>query len=103
MSQWIEQLDKNMHLYDIEVVWMNLCNYSDIFGRPKQGAHSYRFLGVAIVDVVGTIIGGIAIGKALNISVLTTVIILFIIGIVLHYTFCVDTTINTILFGKWRT
>jgi len=34
---------------------MDLCKYKDIFGKPNTGAHKYRFLGVAIIDVILTI------------------------------------------------
>ena len=33
-----------------------LCKYKDALGKPNQGIHQYRFLGVAIVDVIMTII-----------------------------------------------
>ena len=40
-----------------------LHKYKDIFGKPKQGAHQYRFLGTAVVDYILTIIGAILIGN----------------------------------------
>jgi hypothetical protein len=30
--------------------------YKDIIGKPGEGAHSYRFLGFAVVDTVTVII-----------------------------------------------
>ena len=33
-----------------------LAKYKDIFGKPNEGAHSSRFLGIAIVDAGATII-----------------------------------------------
>ena len=33
-----------------------LCKYKDILGKPKEGLHKYRFFGVAVVDVILTII-----------------------------------------------
>ena len=32
------------------------CEYSDIFGNPNEGVHSYRLFNVAIVDVGLTIL-----------------------------------------------
>ena len=32
---------------------MSLCQYKDIFGKPGEGAHSYRVANVAVVDVGG--------------------------------------------------
>ena len=42
---------------------MSLCKYKDIFGKPNEGPHSYRFLNIAIVDTVLTIILGYFISK----------------------------------------
>jgi hypothetical protein len=35
---------------------MNLCKYKNSLGIPNEGVHSYRLFGVAIVDVIMTII-----------------------------------------------
>lgn len=82
--------------------------YSDIFGKPNEGVHSKRLLDIAIVDM------GATLGIAAIISAITSYylkenffkvfIILFIIflllGIIFHRLFCVDTTINKLIFGK---
>jgi len=36
---------------------MDLCKYKNALGIPKKGIHSYRFMGVAIADVIMTILG----------------------------------------------
>lgn len=80
----------------------NFCpfkQFSEIFGRPNEGIHSYRFLNLAIVDVIGTIIIAIMIAKIFNLNIWFTIIIAFIIGIILHRLFCVNTTINKLIFG----
>lgn len=79
---------------------MNLCQYSDIFGKPREGAHSYRIGDFAIVDIILTIIAGIIAAKLFKQDILPTVGVLFIIAIVAHWGFCVDTKLNTILFPK---
>ncbi len=78
---------------------MNLCKYKNIFGEPKTGIHSYRFLNIAIVDFIFTIFGGFIISKIFNISFFYTIIFLFLLGIILHRLFCVNTTIDKILFN----
>jgi hypothetical protein len=30
---------------------MDICSYKNIFGRPREGVHSIRFMDVAVVDV----------------------------------------------------
>lgn len=74
------------------------CKYKDALGIPKQGIHSYRFLGVAIMDVIMTIIGAFIISYAYKISFLKTALFLFALGIILHRIFCVRTTIDKLLF-----
>lgn len=77
---------------------MNLCKYKDLFGIPKTGVHSYRFLNLAIADVIMTIIGAGLISYLFKISFVFTTISLFILGIILHRLFCVRTTIDKLLF-----
>jgi len=74
-------------------------NYSDIFGKPNEGAHSYRFFNLAIVDVILTIIGSFIIAKLFNLNFLLVLLFIFILGIILHRLFCVNTTINKLIFG----
>ena len=78
---------------------MIFCKYKNIFGLPNKGIHSYRFLNLAIIDVIMTIIGAGLISYFLKISFIYTTIFLFILGIILHKLFCVRTTIDKLLFG----
>jgi hypothetical protein len=55
-------------------------------------------MGVAIADVIMTIIGAILISFFLKKSLVYTCITLFILGIILHRLFCVRTTIDKLLF-----
>ena len=77
---------------------MDLCKYRDSLGIPNQGVHSYRLFGVAIVDVVFTIIGAMIISYFSKKSFIFTLIFLFLLGIMLHRLFCVRTTIDKLLF-----
>ena len=77
---------------------MDLCKYRDSLGIPNQGVHSHRLFGVAIVDVVFTIIGAMIISYFSKKSFIFTLIFLFLLGIMLHRLFCVRTTIDKLLF-----
>ena len=77
---------------------MSLCKYKDALGKPKEGIHSYRLFGIAIADVIMTIVAGMIISFIFKISLIYTLIFLFILGIILHRIFCVRTTIDKYLF-----
>ena len=79
---------------------MNLCKYKNIFGIPNKGIHSYRFLGVAIVDVILTLILVILISYFFKVSFKYTFIFVFGLGIIVHRLFCVRTTIDKLLFSN---
>ena len=75
-----------------------LCKYKDALGKPKQGIHSYRFFGVAIVDVLMTVVAAGILAWGFGWSFWYTIIGLFVLGIALHRLFCVRTTIDQYLF-----
>ena len=77
---------------------MSLCKYKNVLGVPNKGIHSYRFMGLAIMDVIMTIILAFFISYFFKISFLYTTISLFALGIILHWLFCVRTTIDKLLF-----
>ena len=77
---------------------MNLCKYKNILGEPDKGIHSYRLFGLAIADVIMTIIAAFIISYFLKYSFFNTTIYLFVLGIILHRLFCVRTTIDKVLF-----
>lgn len=77
---------------------MNLCKYKDALGKPNEGIHSYRIFNIAIADVIMTFIGAFIISYFYNISFIRTSFFLFILGIILHRIFCVQTTIDKLLF-----
>jgi len=74
------------------------CESKNIFGSPNQGVHHYRFLGLAVVDVVFTIVGAFFISLAIKKPFWMVLLFLFLLGIVLHRLFCVRTRIDTLLF-----
>jgi hypothetical protein len=79
---------------------MNLCKYNNSLGEPNKGIHSYRLFGVAIVDVIMTVIGAYLISYSFKLSFLYTTIFLFGLGIFLHHIFCVRTTVDKFLFSN---
>ena len=78
---------------------MNLCKYKDIIGKIGTGIHSYRLFDLAIVDVIVVILFGVFVSKIFKYDLINVLVILFISGVIAHKIFCVDTTINKILFG----
>jgi hypothetical protein len=77
---------------------MNLCKYKNALGVPDKGIHSYRLFGVAIADVIMTVIAAALISYFSKISFMKTLLVLFLLGIILHRLFCVRTTIDKLLF-----
>ena len=75
----------------------NLCKYKNALGEPKKGVHSYRFLGFAIMDVLMTILGAYLISLATGFRFGYILAGLFLLGIVLHRLFCVDTTVDRLI------
>jgi len=66
-----------------------LCQYKDILGVPGTGVHSVRFLGTPIFDYIGTILLAMIVTKVTKIPLVTSTILMFLLGIILHNVFCV--------------
>jgi hypothetical protein len=69
-----------------------------MLGEPNKGIHSYRLFGVAIADVIMTIIAAAIIAYFRKQSFISVLLFLFLLGIILHRIFCVRTTIDKLLF-----
>jgi uncharacterized membrane protein len=82
----------------MKIFRLDLCEYTDIFGRPKEGAHAYRFFDIAVVDVTATVLLAFVISRAFGISFWKSLVALFIIGIIAHRAFCVRTTVDKWVF-----
>jgi hypothetical protein len=74
------------------------CKYKDSLGVPKKGIHGYRFLGLAIVDVVMTVVFAGLLSWWFQWNFAITLLLMFLLGIALHRLFCVRTTIDQYLF-----
>lgn len=75
------------------------CKYKDIFGKEKEGVHSIRLWDFAIVDVIGTLIGAVLLAWMLNVNMLLMIVFAFVMGILFHRLFCVNSTLNKFIFG----
>lgn len=73
-----------------------LCQYKHIFGKPGEGIHQYRVLGIAAVDLILTIAAAylISLWKPHSLSFLYVFAALFAIGTILHCVFCVSTPVS---------
>lgn len=77
---------------------VSLCQYKNIFGKEKEGVHSYRFLNIAIVDTLLTFILSLAISYYFKINLLFVFVLLVILSIIIHRIFCVNTTLTKMFF-----
>jgi hypothetical protein len=73
------------------------CPYKDALGIPGKGSHTH-FFGIAIIDVIMTIVGAFVLSYLFKWNFIYTMIILFVLGIIAHRLFCVRTTIDKLLF-----
>jgi|TARA_B110000114_G_C15093877_1_gene400142 hypothetical protein len=73
---------------------MNFCplhKFRYVLGEPKKGIHKHRFLNTAVADYIMTLLSAVAISYTMNIPLVLSTITLFILGIVLHVVFGVET------------
>lgn len=78
---------------------MELCKYKHIFGKEREGVHSIRVMDVAAVDVVLTIMGAVVLARVFHWNVGWTLLGVFVLGVIMHRIFCVNTKINEMIFG----
>jgi len=77
---------------------LDLCRYKDLFGRPREGAHSYRLFDIAVVDVSATVLVAYLAARVFGVAFWKSLGILFIVGIITHRAFCVRTTVDKWVF-----
>ena len=65
--------------------------YSDIFGKAGTGVHKFKILDTAMVDYILTILLAFFLAWITGIPLVIMTIIAFIIGIILHALFGVNT------------
>lgn len=76
---------------------MRLCRFKNLLGVPNEGPHSIRFMNFAIVDVILTLIGAYFIAKKLKVEYWKALLGFFVLGIFLHWLFCVPTQFNKLI------
>ena len=77
---------------------MTLCKYADIFGKSGQGVHTH-IAGVAIVDVLATLLVAYAIAHYYHFKTWKVFMILILLSVIVHMLFCVDTTLTKLVKG----
>ena len=79
-----------------------LCKYKDMLGKAgtQEGLRKYRIFGIAILDTTVVIIVALLIARLFRLPYITTIIVIFILGIFIHKLFCVNTALNVMIFGK---
>jgi hypothetical protein len=82
----------------MKILGIDWCDYKDIFGRPREGAHAYRIFDIAVVDVAATVVVAFIIARVFGIVFWKSLVALFIIGIISHRAFCVRTTVDKWIF-----
>ena len=78
---------------------MSLCifkNYKNVLGVMGKGVHKYRILDTALVDYLLTIVLAVVLGAVSGVPLVLTTIFSFILAIVMHILFGVET--NTVKF-----
>ena len=70
-----------------------LCEYRFALGRPGQGVHSVRAFGVALFDVVGTVLLAILSWWLVGGPFWVHLLAWFALGFFLHWLFCVPTSV----------
>lgn len=74
------------------------CTYKNLFGAPGTGIHSLRIADIAVADTVMTAIVALAIARWSRQSFWLVFLILILVGELMHYWFCVDSTIAKLIF-----
>lgn len=73
---------------------------SHIFGEPNTGFHAIRIKNIAAFDLVATVAISGLISYNYDFSFLLVFLFFMVLAIAFHRLFCVDTTINKLIFGE---
>ena len=71
---------------------------TSVFGEPRKGVHAIRFMNIAVVDVLFTILFAVLIARVGSFSLAATLVGCFLAGVVAHRWFDVRTTVDRFLF-----
>lgn len=70
---------------------MSSCPYKYVLGIPEKGVHAVRIAGLALNDILMTIIGAVLTSYAFKIDICISLFSWFVVGELLHYGFGVET------------
>ena len=87
-------------IYGKTIMENPLSKYKDMFGKVGEGIHSYRMFGIAIFDLLFTILGAWLFSIYAKISFWISLGSFLILGIIAHHIFCVRTTVDKLLFRE---
>ena len=73
------------------------CPYANVLGVPGEGVHANRFLGLALNDMIATLVVSLLTKWIFNIPLLYSILGWFIAGEILHYAFGVNTAFLSML------
>ena len=76
-----------------------LSDLSNIFGAPGTGIHSVRLGGIAIIDVVLSLVLALCITLATGQNMIKVSLCVFLAGVAFHRLFNVKTTLDGAIFG----
>ncbi|NDC83806.1 hypothetical protein EB093_09145 [bacterium] len=76
------------------------CKYKNAFGEPNTGIRKYRIMNIAIYDTLLVLVIAIALAWFFRLPYIPTIVGIYLLGIVAHRLFCVQTGVDIMLFGK---
>lgn len=73
-----------------------LCEYKNIFGKPREGFHKWRipYLDMALFDVIGTILIIWLITRWSKVNWIVVSLMIITLTVFLHLLFCVPTQLE---------
>jgi len=66
--------------------------FKNIFGEAGKGVHQYRLLDVALVDYLLTLVLAMLVSKLTGLPLVLSTILMFILAVVLHWLFGLQTS-----------
>jgi hypothetical protein len=72
----------------------DLCKYKNALGEPGKGFREVRLFNLSVVDVVATVLLGVILAKMVGTTAEIGVVGAFVLSVIFHKMFCVETTIT---------
>lgn len=69
-----------------------------MFSKPREGIHSFRVFDFAVFDIVATVLFAFILSKKTEYPLWQTLIACFVLAIIVHKLFNVETKLNSMLF-----